>query len=192
MPFVKPPGTDGARMDPPAADQLDHAVAAAARLDHLAADLEAHLADHAEQVALGDRRVRAEDDVRPAEHVEVRGVVGHVEGAEHELAQQACRPRRLDAVDRVGGLGRGQVVCLGAHAADAIGQDGHLLDRPADAEGLEAAQLGHLEVRSLHVARVIEEDLDLAVAFEAGDRVDGQARHRATSSARGGSRDRIS
>ena len=38
------------------------------------------------------------------------------------------------------------------------------------AEHLEAAQFGHLQVGAFHVALVIEEDVNLAVAFEAGDR----------------------
>ena len=49
---------------------------------------------------------------------------------------------------------------------------------PAHAEGLEAAQLGDLEVGVLDVAGRVEEDLDLAVALEARDRIDGQACHR--------------
>ena len=129
-------------MDSPAADELDHAVAAAARFDHLAAELEADLADDAEDVALGDRRIGAEDDVRAAQGVEVRRVVGHEEGAVEQLAQQLRRPRRIDAVHRVGRLGRRQVVGLRADAADAVGEGRHLLDRTAHAERLEAAQLG--------------------------------------------------
>ena len=72
---------------------------------------------------------------------------------------------------RVQGLGGRHVVRLGTHAADAVGDARHLLGRPADAELLEAAQLGDLEVDVGDVALVVQEDLDLAVAFEPGDRV---------------------
>ena len=39
---------------------------------------------------------------------------------------------------------------------------------------LEAAQLRDLEIAFGHIALVVEEDLDLAVAFEPGDGVDGE------------------
>jgi hypothetical protein len=42
----------------------------------------------------------------------------------------------------------------------------------ADDELLEAAKLGHLEECTVDVAVVVQEDIDLAVAFETGDRVD--------------------
>ena len=47
-----------------------------------------------------------------------------------------------------------------------------LLDRPALAELLEAAQLRHLEEAVPDVALLVEEDVDLPVALEAGDGVD--------------------
>jgi len=64
------------------------------------------------------------------------------------------------------------VVRGGADAADAAGELGHVLGGTAAGEHLEAAQLGHLEVGAFDVALAIEVDVDLAVAFEARDRVD--------------------
>ena len=63
----------------------------------------------------------------------------------------------------------------GADATDAAGDLGHVFGGPSDAEDLEAAQLGHLEVGALDVALVIEEDVNLAVTFEAGDGVHREA-----------------
>jgi hypothetical protein len=80
-------------------------------------------------------------------------------------------------VDRVAGLGGGHVVGFRADAADAVGQRRHLLDGAADAEALEATQLGDLEVGVGDLAVRIEEDLDLAVALEPGDGVDGDSFH---------------
>ena len=65
------------------------------------------------------------------------------------------------------------MVGLRADAADAVGDHRHLLGLPADAELLEAAQLRNLEVGFGDIAVIVEEDLDAAVPFQPGDRVDG-------------------
>ena len=116
-----------------------------------------------------------DDEVRSAQHEEVQGVVFQHEGVIDQLANLAARRGGLDLVEIVQGLGRGHVMGGGADAADAAGDLRHVLRRPAEAEDLEAAQLGHLQVGALHVALVVEEDVDLAVAFEPGDGVDGDA-----------------
>jgi hypothetical protein len=108
----------------------------------------------------------------------VGGVVGEVEAVVEQLAQQLAGPRRLDAVDGIGCFGRGHVVGLGADAADAVCQQRHLLDRAPHAEPLKAAQLGNLEVGVGDFPLFVQEDLDLAVAFEAGNRIDGYPLHR--------------
>ena len=69
------------------------------------------------------------------------------------------------------------MVGLGAHAADARRDASQLFDRTPQAEALEAAQLGDLEVDVLHLVVVVDEDLDLAVTFEAGDGVDAYLLH---------------
>ena len=176
-PVGHPAGDTGARVHLAPADHLDDSVAVLAHLDHLAADLQPDLVDHAQDVALPHRRVRSHDEVRPAQCIEVGGVVGAVERAVEQLPQQLGRPRRIDVIHGVGGLGRGHVVRLGAHAADAVGDDRHLLHRPADRKLLEAAQLRDLEIRVADLPLVVEEDLDLAMSFEAGDWIDGDALH---------------
>ena len=170
-------GHRGGRVDLAAADHLDDVVALLAGLDDLAADFHADLGQDAQDVALGRRGVRSDHEVGAAQGVEVGGVVGHVEGAVEQLAQELGGPRRVDVVDRVGGLRGGHVVRFRADAADAVGQRRHLLHGAADAEPLEAAQLRNLEVRVGDLTVRIEEDLDLAVALEPGDGVDGDPFH---------------
>ena len=121
--------------------------------------------------------VGADDEVRAAQGVEVRRVVGGVEDAVEQLAELLGRRRRIDVEHGVQGLGGRHVVGLGADAADAGRQVRHVLGRPAHAELLEAAQLGDLQVGVGHVALVVEEDVDLAVAFQPGDRIDRNAFH---------------
>ena len=96
--------------------------------------------------------VGADDEVRPAQGVEVRRVVGGVEDAVEQLAELLGRRRRIDVEHGVQGLGGRHVVGLGADAADAGRQVRHVLGRPAHAELLEAAQLGDLQVGVGHVA----------------------------------------
>ena len=54
-------------------------------------------------------------------------MIGHEERAVEELAEELRRPRRIDVIDGVGGLGRGQVVRLRADAADPRGDVRQLL-----------------------------------------------------------------
>ena len=60
-----------------------------------------------------------------------------------------------------------------ADAADARHEAGHLVERAALREFLEAAHLGYVEVCVFNFARGVELDRDFAVALEAGDGVDG-------------------
>ena len=120
-------------------------------------------------------RFGADDEVGSAQDEEVQGVVFEHEGVIDQLANLAAGRGGLDLVEVVERLGGGHVMRGGADAADAAGDLRHVLRRAAEAEHLEAAQLGHLQVGAFHVALVVEEDVDLAVAFEAGDGVDGEA-----------------
>ena len=85
--------------------------------------------------------VGPDDEVRPAQGVEVRGVVGGVEDAVEQLAELLGRRRRIDVEQGVQGLGGRHVMGLRADAADAGGEVGHVLGRPAHAELLEPPQL---------------------------------------------------
>ena len=153
-------------------------MAVAAHLEHLAGHVHADLGHHAQDVPLGRRGGRADDEVRPAQGVEVRRVVGGVEDAVEQLAELLGRRRRIDVEHGVQGLGGRQVMGLGADAADPRRQVRHVLGRPAHAELLEAAQLGNLQVGVGHVALVVEEDVDLAVTFQPGDGINGNTLHR--------------
>ena len=122
-------------------------------------------------------RVGTENKVRAAQGVEVGRVVGGVEDAIEQLAELLGRGRRIDVKDAVQGLRGRQVVRLGADAADAGGQVRHVFRLPADAELLESAEFGNLHVGVGHVAVLVKENVDLAVAFQPRHGVDGNAFH---------------
>jgi hypothetical protein len=63
-------------------------------------------------------------------------------------------------------------MCGWANSANPAGDLGHILGRAADAENFEPAQLRDLQIGALDVAELVEEDVDFAVAFEAGDWID--------------------
>ena len=177
------PGQPEDRMDRLARHRGHQVAQLLADADHLLADLEAHLVDDAEDVPLGRRRIRADDEIGPAEEEEVQRVVFDHEGVVEELADLPAGGRRVHLVEVVEGLRRGHVVGHRADAADARGDLRHVLDAPPLDELLEAAQLRHLEVGAVDAAVVIEEDVDPAVSLEPCHGVDEDlAAHGATSS----------
>jgi len=145
--------------------------------DDPATDLHANLVDHAQDVALGDRRIRPHDEVRRAQDVEVDGVIRDVERGVEQLAQLLSRRRRIYVPERIARLGRGQVVRLGAHAADARGDVYHLLRAAPFRELLEPAQLRDDQVRVGDIAFVVEKDVNLPVAFQPGDGINADFLH---------------
>ena len=151
--------------------------------DHLLADLEAHGIDDAEDVPLLPRRIRADDEIGPAEEEEMQRVVFDHEGAVEELADLPAGGRRVHLVEVVEGLRRGHVVGHGADAADARGDLRHVLGAPSLDELLEAAQLRDLEVGPVDTAVGIEEDVYPPVSLEPCHGVDEDlTAHGATSS----------
>ena len=74
-------------------------------------------------------------------------------------------------IDRIRSLGSSHVMRLGADTADAVCQKWHLLHGTSNTEAFKAAQFRDLEVGVGDVAFIVQKDLDLAVAFEAGDGV---------------------
>src|ERR1035438_451548 len=90
-----------------------------------------------------------------------------------QLANLAARRGGFDLVEVVESLGGGHVMRGGADTADATGDLRHVLRWATEGKDLEAAQFEHLKVGAFDVALVIEKDVDLAVAFEAGDWIDG-------------------
>ncbi len=172
-------GDAGHGVDMASAQHLDDVMVAHTGVDDLLADLHPHLVDHAQDVALGLGRIRADHKVRSAQGIEVGGVVGDVEGHVEKLPQLLHRGRWLDMIEGVQSLGGGHVVGLWADAADTVGDAGHLLGGTAHAELLEAPQFGDLEVGVGHIALFVQEDLDLAVAFQTCDGIDCDSFHRA-------------
>ncbi|MCX6036989.1 MAG: hypothetical protein NTW99_03680, partial [Chloroflexi bacterium] len=59
-------GDGGARVYFPSSDDLNHSVAVLAHLDDFAANFQPNLVDDAQNVALGNRGIRAHDEVRAA------------------------------------------------------------------------------------------------------------------------------
>ena len=145
--------------------------------DHLGADFHAHLVDHAQDVALGDRRIRPQDKVGRAQDVKVDRVVGDVEGGVEQLAQLLGGGRRVNVKDGIARLGRGHVVRLRADAADARRDVGQLFHAPALGELFEPAQLGDHQVSVGDVALVVEKDVNLPVAFQPGDGINADFFH---------------
>ena len=128
------------------ADHLGDALAQAAELERVARDL-GKGAQQGDDVALRRVRVDAEEQVRRGEREEVDGVRVDDRGAVERLAQQVRRRGRGDAEDLVDCPRRGQMVGLRSSAADARRHRRHHLDLHAGQEGLEAAEVHHLEAR---------------------------------------------
>jgi len=68
-------------------------------------------------------------------------------------------------------------VADGTDAADARGDPGHLVERPAFGELLEAANLRDMKLGARHLAVFAEMNRDLGMAFDASYRIDRDAFH---------------
>ena len=159
------------------ADDLDHVVAVLPHLNDLAADFQSDFVDNAQNIAFGNGSIRAHDEVRAAQGIKVGGMVGAVKGHVEQFAQFLGGGGDIDVINRVDGLGGGHVVSLRADTADAIGQQGHFLDRASDAEAFEPAQFRDLEVGIGNITFFVQEYLDLAMAFQPGDGIYGNPLH---------------
>ena len=175
------PGNRRHHVDRLAAEDLHDVVGCGPSLDHDLAGVDAEFVDHAEDVAFRRRRLGAHDEVGPSQDEEVREVIAGEERRVHQLAELPRSRGNLHVERVVARLGRGQVMGLAAHAADPRRDPRHLLDRASDAECLEAAQLGNDEEAVRDLAIVVDEDVDLAVALESGDRIDQDLLHGSTS-----------
>ena len=165
-------------MHAPAAHHLDQGVAVVPHFQDVLGHVHADLGHDAQDVPLGRRGRGADDEVGPAQGVKMRRVVGGEEDAIKKLAELLGRRRRIDVEQGVQGLGGRQVMGLGADAADPRRQVRHVLGRPAHAKLLETPQLRDLQIGVGHVALVVQKDVDLAVTFEPGDGINGNAFHR--------------
>ena len=159
------------------ADDLDDPLPRPAQSDRALRQLGIGL-DHAEKIAC--RAAVAEQEVGTGQEEEVQRVVLGEPAEVEDLPQHLGCRRDLHAEERVGGLDRREMVRDRAHAADAARDQRHLPDHTAFEHGLEPAELGDVEVRAVHHARVVQVERHTAVAFDplGGGKLHG-ARHRA-------------
>ena len=160
-------------------------------LDHFLAESPHHHSLHCQvgilggdrqHVALGGRRrkragrgaVGAEEQVRTGQMEEMERVALEDLAAVHQPPDLLGGGSQLLAAhDPVHGLGGGQVVADGADSAQPLDDHRHFPIRPAQDEPLEAAELDDVQPRFLHLVVLVHEDRHLAVAFDAGHRLDG-------------------
>ena len=105
------------------------------------------LFDQAENVAARRVGIEAQQQVGRRKVEEAERVGLHVLRAMDQFAQLDAGLGRRHRHDGVAGLGGGQQVAHRADAADARGDGGHLVKRPALGELLESAHLGDVELR---------------------------------------------
>src|SRR5271157_5468145 len=86
-----------------------------------------------------------------------------------ELSEFFGGRRGIDVKHCIACFCRRHVMSLRAHTANAGCNSREFLDRPSDAELLEASQFRNLEVRVFDFSLVIEENIDLAVTFKASN-----------------------
>ena len=78
-----------------------------------------------------------------------------------------CR-KNFDTQQSVARLGTGQNMAHRANTTHPCHQARHLMQRPALADFLETAKLGHVELGRLDLARVVHPDGNFGVAFDPG------------------------
>ena len=165
-------GNDPSGMNALVAEQFDDALPKAAQSHAGAAQFRLGRG-HAQNIAQLGIGLHAQQQIGRGEIEEAQRVrLHHLRQVQH-AAQLRGGVRNAHRHDGFAGLGRGNQVRNRADAADARHQAGHLVERPALAEALEAAHLRHVKVRVLHFALAVELDGDFAVAFKACYRIDG-------------------
>ena len=127
----------------------------------------------ADDVALGDIAVEAEQQVRRTEVEEVQCMRLQHLAVMHQPAQLfGGRRQLLGADDDIERLGSRQMVRHRADAAQALDHDRHFPVRPPLDEFLEATKFDDVQAHLMDLVLVVEQDGDLAMAFDAGYRVD--------------------
>jgi hypothetical protein len=101
----------------------------------------------------------------------MKGVAMDIMGGIEKLPKLFCRPRRISLVNSVYGLTRGQMVCRRSDAADPGNDPGKNFYRSSHAEDFESSQFRDLEIGIFNIPLVVQENLDLAVSFQSGDRI---------------------
>ena len=130
------------------------------------------LGDDADDVALLDRRVEAEQQIGRGKVEEVQGVRLEDLTVVHQPAHLlAGRRQPVDAEDAVDRLGGAQVVADRADAAQTLHQHRHFPERAALDEAFETPELDDVQAGAQTRLAFVEEDGDLAVSLDAGDAV---------------------
>ncbi len=94
----------------------------------------------------------------------------------HQAAKLfGCRGQLPGTDDDIQRLGGRQMVRYRADAAQALDHDRHFPIRPALDELLEAAKFNNVQANLMHLVLVIQQNGHLAVAFDAGHRIDRHA-----------------
>ena len=123
---------------------------------------------HGDDVALVDLRVEAEQKIGRAEQEEVQRMRLHDLTVMHEPAHLlGAQGRRRGAHYMVHRLGGGDLVRHRADAAEALHHDRRLPIGTALHEFLEAAEFDDVQPRLMHAVVRVEEQRDLAMAFDA-------------------------
>ena len=162
-------------MDPLPGDMGDHLLPELARHDALYGNIGEGRGD-ADDVALGDLALEAEQQVGRREVEEMQRMRLHDLAVVQQPAQLLRRRRqRTEAGDEVHRLGGREQVAHRTDAAQALHRDRHFPVRPAPDERLEAAELDDVQPDLMNPIVVVEQDRHLAVALDAGDRLDGDA-----------------
>ena len=130
----------------------------------------------ADDVALGDLALEAEQEIGRGEMEEVQRVRLHHLPVVQQAAQLlGGRRQRAEAGDNIHRLGRCEQMADRADAAEALPRDRNLPIRPAPDEDLEAAELDDVQPDLMDPVLLVEEDRHFPMALDAGDRLDGDA-----------------
>ena len=130
----------------------------------------------ADDVALGDLALEAEQEIGRGEMEEMQRVRLHDLAVMQQAAQLLRgRRQRAEAGDEVHRLGRREEMADRADAAQALHRDRNLPVRPASDEDLEAAELDDMEPDLMNPVLLVEEDRHFAVSLDARDRLDRDA-----------------
>ena len=132
--------------------------------------------DDADEVAVGDGVIEAEQQVRRGQVEEMQGVGLEGLAQVHEAADLVRRGREfIDADQLVGGLGGGQMMADRADAAQALHQHRQFPVGPALDEFLEAPELDDVQAGLVDAPVGVLQQGDLAVTLDPGQGIDGDA-----------------
>src|SRR5271165_2385723 len=130
-------------------------------------------AQYREDVAFLGWRIEAEQEVRRCQMEDVQGVRLQDLAVMHEPSYLVGGGRDLvDSDHGVHGLRRRKMMAHRADAAEPLNNNRDLPEHAAADEPFEPAELDDVEARFIHHAGLVQANGDLAVAFDAGDRID--------------------